>query len=393
MTSIARNSRPLLLLLAMWLSSPLLTSCGQGAARKSPRPPVTVATATTRDVPYEIEATGTVEPVATADVTAQVGGLVVAIPLREGADVRAGEALVQLDPRPLEATLAEAQAVLARDRARARSARQELERAETLARQQLLAAGELDDKRANAEALSATVLADSAALVKARLDLAYATVRAPINGRAGALRIHVGDVVRPNDPTNPVVTLHQLRPIRVRFTVPQSSLPEIRGERRRDVTVRVAPSSSDSVWTTGTLAFVDNQVDAATGTVLLKGEFANRDGALWPGAFVTVRLRLRQQKHALVVPSTAITNSQSGTFCYVVLPDTTVEVRPVGVTRTYAGLAVIERGLKAGDVVVTDGQVRLSPGARASIRDPKAASAGPGGPGGKAGKPGTSGKH
>lgn len=388
MTTSHRSARPLPLV-ELLLLVVLLSGCDRAAQRRSPRPPVTVATAANRNVPYEIEATGTVEPVATADVTAQVGGLVVAIPLREGADVRAGDPLVQLDPRPLEANMAEAQAVLARDRARARSARQELERAETLARQQLLAAGELDDKRANAEALAATVLADSAALVKARLDLAYATVRAPINGRAGALRVHVGDVVRPNDPNNPVVTLHQLRPIRVRFTVPQSSLPEIREGRRRDVTVRVAPSATDSVWTTGTLAFVDNQVDPATGTVLLKGEFSNRDGTLWPGAFVTVRLRLREQRGALVVPATAVTNSQNGTFCYVVLPDTTVEMRPVGVTRTFAGLAVIERGLKAGDVVVTDGQVRLSPGAKASIRDPR--SAGPS-TGGKPGKPGTAGK-
>lgn len=366
----------------LWFS--LLVSiagCGSGPPRRSGRPPVTVAAAEKRTVPYELEATGTVEPVASADVTAQVGGLVVAIPMREGAEVRAGEPLVLLDARPFEADVAEAEAVLARDRARARSARQELERAETLARQQLLASGELDEKRANAEALAATVLADSAALVKARLDLAYATVRAPISGRAGGLRVHVGDVIRPNDPANPVVTLHQLRPIRVRFTVPQSSLPEVRGERRRDVTVRVATSADDSRGSTGTLAFVDNQVDAATGTVLLKGEFANRDGSLWPGAFVPVRLRLKEQTGALVVPSRAVTSSQNGPFCYVVLPDTTVEVRPVVVSRTYQDLAIIEKGLSVGETVVTDGQVRLSPGARVSIRDPQAAPAGAAGSG------------
>ncbi len=385
MTKTCSNTRPFAPLCALFTLM-LLAGCGKGDARRTPRPPITVASVERRNVPYEIEATGTVEPVATADVTAQVGGIVIAIPMREGADVRAGEALVQLDPRPLEADVAEAQAVLARDRARARTARLDLERGETLARQQLLAPGDLDDKRANAEALAATEMADSAALVKAKLDLAYATVRAPISGRAGGLRVHVGDVVRPNDPANPVVTLHQLHPIRVRFTVPQASLPEIRGERRRDVTVRVAASASDSVWSTGTLAFVDNQVDAATGTVLIKGEFPNHDGALWPGAFVPVRLRLRQQAGALVVPASAVTNSQNGPFCYVVLPDTTVEMRPVTVARTYQGIAVIDKGLAPGDLVVTDGQVRLSPGAHAAIRDPRAATgAGKGGRSGKGG--------
>lgn len=372
MTTPARGSRPMLTTFCFVLSLPL-TSCGSHDVRRPPRPPVTVAVVERRSVPYEFEASGIVEPVASAQVTAQVGGIVVAVPLREGADVRAGQALVQIDPRPLEANVAEAQAVLARDRARARSAYLESERAETLARQQLLAAGELDDKRANAEALAASVLADSAALVKARLDLAYATLRAPINGRAGSTRVHVGDVLRANDPANPVVTLHQLRPIRVRFSVPQASLPEIRGERRSDVTVRVAASSTDSIWSTGRLVFVDNQIEAATGTVLLKGEFQNHDGALWPGAFVTVRLTLREEADALVVPLRAVTNSQNGPFCYVVQPDTTVEMRPVGVARSHAGYAVITRGLAVGEIVVTDGQVRLSPGARASIRDPKAA--------------------
>ena len=372
MTNLTRGFRPILTpsYFLMWL---LLASCGGPDVRRAPRPPITVAAVERRSVPYELEASGTVEPVASAEVTAQVGGIVVAVPLREGADVRAGQPLVQIDPRPLEANVAEAQAVLARDRARARSANLELDRSETLARQQLLAAGELDDKRANAEAFAASILADSAALVKARLDLAYATLRAPINGRAGSTRVHVGDVLRPNDPANPVVTLHQLRPIRVRFTVPQASLPEIRGERRSNVTVRVAASSTDSVWSTGRLVFVDNQIEAATGTVLLKGEFPNHDGALWPGAFVTVRLRLSEQADALVVPLRAVTNSQQGPFCYVVQPDTTVEMRPVGVARSYDGYAVITRGLAAGEIVVTDGQVRLSPGARASIRDPKAA--------------------
>ncbi|HEY6196643.1 MAG TPA: efflux RND transporter periplasmic adaptor subunit [Candidatus Eisenbacteria bacterium] len=349
-----------------------LGGCAGPEARRASRTPVTVALAESRTVPYELDASGIVEPVASADVTAQVGGLVTAIPFREGDDVRAGNVLVQLDSRAFETSVAQAAAVLARDRAQALSARLELERGEALARQQLLAAGELDGKRATAEALAATVLADSATLDRARLDLAYASVRAPISGRTGRLRVHVGDVVKPSDPANPVVTIHQLRPIRVRFSIPQSEIEAVREERRGNVHVLVASDANDTSWTEGRLAFVDNQVDPASGTLLLKGEFANADGSLWPGAFARVRLRLRQQDNATVVPASAVTSSQNGTFCYVVKADTTVEMRPVAVTRTWGGWAVLGAGVRPGETVVTDGQVRLSPGAHASIRTPQA---------------------
>lgn len=345
-----------------------LAGCAGREARRTPRPPIAVASAERRTVPDELEATGTVEPVASADVTAQVGGLVRQIAFREGQDVRAGQALVRLDARPFEAAVAQAAAVLERDRAQARTARRELERAETLARQQLLAAGDLDDRRATAEALAATVLADSASLEKAKLDLAYATVRAPISGRTGRLHVHEGDVVKANETASPLVTIHQLDPIRVRFAIPQAQFATLRGERGRDARVLVAPSAGDTAWRAGRLAFVDNQVDAASGTVLVKGEFTNANGELWPGAFVRVRLQLREESGALVVPASAVNSSQAGTYVYVVKPDTTVDVRPVTVARTWGGLGVIASGLEPGEVVVTDGQVRLSPGAKATIR-------------------------
>lgn len=358
----------------------LSEGCGGPEPRRAPRPPVTIAVAERRMVPYELEASGTVEPVASAEVTAQVGGIVIATPLREGADVQAGMTLVRLDARPFQAAVDQAAAVLARDRARARSARLALERAESLARQQLLSAGELDDRRTDAEALAATALADSAELGRARLDLAYATIRAPISGRSGKLNVHVGDVVRANDPSAPVVTIHQLHPIRVRFTVPQAEFEAVREERRRDVQVLVNAGGSDTTWSEGRLVFVDNQVDASTGTLLLKGEFVNRGTTLWPGAFARVRLRLREQAGATVVPSSAIGNSQSGTFLWVVKADSTVEMRPVTVTRTWRGSSVVASGVQPGETVVTDGQVRLSPGARAAIRDSRAPAAGSGVP-------------
>jgi multidrug efflux system membrane fusion protein len=363
---------PCAIVASLVLLAAALAGCAGHETRKPGRIPVTVGRAETRSVPNELDASGTVESIASADVTAQVGGQVTAIPFREGDDVRAGAVLVQLDPRGFEAGVAQASAVLARDRAQARSARLDLERGETLASQQLIAAGDLDTKRASAEALAATVQGDSANLVQARLDLAYASVRAPIAGRTGRLRVHVGDVVKANDPANPVVTINQLRPIRVKFTVAQSELRGLRDENKRDVHVLVNADPSDSAWSEGRLAFMDNQVDAASGTLLLKGEFDNADGRLWPGAFARVRLRLRQQDSALVVPAAAVSNSQSGPYCYVVLPDTTVEMRPVTVSRTWQGLVVIGAGIHPGELVVTDGQVRLSPGAKASIRVPQA---------------------
>ena len=352
------------------LAACLLQACAPVQSRRSARVPVAVAQVETRTVPWEWEATGSVEPVASADVTAQVGGLITRVAFREGDEVREGAILVQLDARPFEASAAQAAAVLARDRAQARTARLELDRAETLARQDLLSGSELDDKRDAAEALAASVMADSAALVKARLDLAYATVRAPISGRTGRLHLDVGDVVKPNDPASPVVTIHQLRPIRVRFSIPQSDLDALRREPSRNIRVLVAQGATDTSWSQGRLAFVDNQVDVATGTVLLKGEFPNRGGELWPGEFVRVRLRLRDEPGATVVPAAAVSNSQEGPFCYVVTADTTVEMRPVKVSRTWGGMSVIASGVKPGETVVTDGQMRLFPGAKASIRAP-----------------------
>jgi len=311
---------------------------------------------------------------------AQAGGLITKVLFREGAEVAEGQPLFQIDPRPYQAARAEAEAALARARAQAETARLDAEHAETLAAQQLVSPDELRTKRTTYLAMAATVSADSAALINAELDLEHATVRAPIGGRTGSLAVHEGDLVRANDVTTPLVSINRLRPIRVRFTVSQADLPEVRRTRGGPpARVDIAPSETDSTWITGALAFVDNAVDAASGTLLLKAETANRDGALWPGQFVRVRLRLYDQAGAVVVPAAAVTSSQKGPYCYVVAPDTTVEMRPITVQRTWRDLAVIASGLKSGETVVTDGQLRLSPGARAVIRNAAGASAAAGG--------------
>jgi multidrug efflux system membrane fusion protein len=220
------------------------------------------------------------------------------------------------------------------------------------------------------------VLADSASHARAVIDLEHATVRAPISGRTGRLGVHVGDVVRANESASSVVTIHQLRPIRVRFTIPQTDMGELQGERRRDVRVYVVKGDGDSASAEGALAFVDNQVDVSSGTLLLKGEFANADASLWPGAFVRVRLKLHEQQGATVVPTAAVNNSQSGPYVYVVKADTTVDLRRVTVARSWQDLSVVATGIEPGETVVTDGQVRLSPGAKAAIRVPGGAGGG-----------------
>jgi multidrug efflux system membrane fusion protein len=342
--------------------------CGDAATRGSQRVPIAVARAEQRTVPFEIDATGTIEPIQTATLTAQAGGVIQRILFREGDEVRAGQALFRIDPRPFETAAAGAAAVLARSRAQYQNAQLDLKRAEALAAQQFVATSEVEQKRSDAEALAATVRADSASLATARLNLAFANVRATIGGKTGSLTVHEGDVVRANDTTTPLVTINQIRPIRARFTITQADVPEVRRQRGKPLLVDVAPGEPDSLWIPGRLVFIDNAVDPASGTLLLKAEFPNRDGALWPGEFVRVRMRLFDQSNATVVPAVAVSNSQSGSYLYVVKADTTVEARPVTVQRTWNDLAVIASGVRAGETVVTDGQLRLAPGATVEVK-------------------------
>jgi multidrug efflux system membrane fusion protein len=355
------------------LAALVLASCAKDTSRRGGKPPIVIALAERRTIPYDISATGTVEPVQSAAVSSNVGGLVMRVLFKEGQDVRAGEALFQIDARPMQAEVARLTAVLARDRAQSRLARADFERATSLAGRGVISTQELDQKRAAADALAATVRAESAALSAARLDLGYATIRAPIGGRTGGRSVDVGDLVKAADPASPLVTINQIRPIRVRFTVPQDDLAEIRRRMHGDVRVDVAASETDSTWIEGKLAFVDNQVDASSGTVLLKAEFPNADGVLWPGAFVRVRLRLYEQANATVVPAVAVTEAQGGTFVYVVNPDTSVVSRPVQISRTWGTWAVVAQGVSVGETVVVDGQLRLSPGAKASIKPARTA--------------------
>jgi membrane fusion protein, multidrug efflux system len=359
--------------------------------------------AVAKAVPVTIPAVGTAEPVATVQIRAQVTGQLSRIHFREGQDVRKGEPLFTLDARPFQAALQQAQAVLARDTAQAKNAQAQRARYQDLFDRGLIARDQYETQTATATALEATIAADQAQIENARLNLQYTRIVAPISGRTGALGIHEGDLVRAND-TTPLVVINQVSPIYVTFAVPGRYLPDIRRYQaqqplRVDARIpaggtpgapQVAPPSpgtspmpgaggespTDGASTAGAdaspadrveagkVAFIDNTVDPTTGTIRMKATFQNGDHALWPGLFVQVNVVLRTDPSATVVPSAAVQASQAGQFVYVVTADRTAEIRNVIVERQQGDEVVIAKGISPGDEVVTDGQLRLTPGAR-----------------------------
>ncbi len=345
----------------------LALGCSHKGAGGPPRVPVTIASVEQRPVPYEILATGTVEPRQTVAVQSQVTGVLTQVVFREGDEVAAGQILFQIDPRPFQAGLDQANAMLSRDVAQAQNAQLEADRYAELVKQDYVTKSDYDAKRANAEALQAAVRADSAAVANTELNLVYATIRAPLTGRTGRLLVREGNLVRANAP-DPLVVINQIHPILVRFAVPERTLPDIQRYRRNRLPVLVSPSKEDTTISEGALTFVDNSVDTTTGTVLLKAEFPNRNGALWPGAFLNVRLQLYVEEQALVVPSQAVMTGQQGTYVFVLNQDGTARSQPVTVERTAGAYAVISQGVRAGDEVVTDGQVRLVSGAPVEVK-------------------------
>ena len=367
--------------LAFALAIVSFAGCTAKPRMRSPRVPVAVAKVTVRPVPLVIAATGTVEAAQNADVGSQVGGVVTRVAFAEGQEVKAGQVLFELAPRPFRNAVEAAQAALQRDRAQAETARKEADRAKQLFDQNVLSQAEWDQKRAASESAIATVKSDEAAVANARLNLQYATIRAPVSGQTGRLMVHVGDLVKAAT-SEPLVKVVQTHPVRVRFPVSVNDVPLVQRFRRGDPRVEVTIPGGDSVPITGRLVFVDNAVDESSGTLLLKGEFANTDGALVPGQFVDVRLVLEQEHDRLVVPTAAVSRGQEGAFVYVVQPDSTVQTQPVTVERTLDELAVLTSGVEAGQSVITDGQLRLSPGSRVIIRE---AGPGRGGAGGHAG--------
>ena len=358
--SFTRSALPVLSVLAV------LAGCAEKAPPPVPPVPVTVGTAERRAVPFELTATGTVEPTQTVAVQPQVSGPIVRIAFREGQEVEKGQVLFQLDPRPFQAALAQAEGILQRDQAQAANAEQEAKRYASLAEKEYVTAQQYDAARTSAAATTATLAASRAAVAQARLNLQYATIRAPISGRTGSLRVREGNLVRAGDPA-PLVTINRIEPILVRFAVPAGHLPAIQRYRNDRIVVTATPTGGGSP-SEGTLSFVDNAVDTTTGTILLKGTFPNTDGALWPGGFVNVRLRLYVDPEALVVPAAAVVSGQQGSFVFVVEGDSSAVTRTVKVDRTAGEFAIVSGEVRVGDRVVTDGQLRLRDGSKVQIK-------------------------
>ena len=335
------------------------------AAAVVPAVPVQTAVTRQRDVPRVIESVGAVQALRAVTVKSQVDGMIAQIHFQEGDEVKAGDPLVSLDRRPFENSLRIARADLANARAEAANATADAERYQRLDQQAAISKEQFALLNTRAETTKALVQGKEAAVANAELLLGYTQIRAPINGRTGQLILHEGALVKANDVNQSIVTLNQLTPIAAAFAVPESALGAIRvalAEGR--ASVAVTDRSSGLVRTDGKLSFVDNAVDPTTGTIVLKAVFENADHLLWPGQFVQVQTKIGVDLAALVVPAAAVQTGQSGSQVYVVTADQTVELRPVKVLRSAGDELVISEGLRAGETVVTDGQLRLVPGAR-----------------------------
>jgi multidrug efflux system membrane fusion protein len=368
-------------ILALGLAA--LAACGRGEQGPPPRPPVpvAVATAVTGTVPIAIAGNGTVEPSQTVAVQPQATGPITAVRFAEGDEVREGQVLFEIDPRPARAALAQAQALVARDRATAAAARADAERYARLATQGYVTQSQADQQRAAAEAIAATIAGDEAAVETARLNLSYTTIRAPISGKTGTVNVRLGNQVRVPHPV-PLVTINAVAPVLVRFPVPDRALPEVRSALRagRRLEVEVSGPAVGGATERGVVDFIDNAVDTVSGSVTLKARFANADRRLWPGAFVPLMLSLGETAPSVLVPSVAVQQGPQGP--YVFAPDSAGKARQVLVTvdRTVGELAVISKGVAAGDRVVVDGQSRLYPGATMQIARTVATRAGDGPP-------------
>ncbi len=330
--------------------------------------PVTVAAVVQKSVPVMLEAIGNAEAYSTVSIKSQVEGQLEHVHFREGQDVKRGELLFSLDARPFEAALRQAEANLSRDEAQAEHAKVDAERYSKLLQGGITSKEQYEEARTHQQALEAIVRADRAAAENAGLQLEYCSIRSPLNGRTGSLMIHEGNIVKANDVG--LVAINQINPIYVNFSVPEKFLSDIKKRMASErLTVDAVVPGDEKHFVRGYLSFVDNAVDSVTGTIRLKGTFSNPERRLWPGQFVNVKLMLASQPNATVVPSQAVQTGQKGQYVFVVKSDFTVDLRPVAPGTTAGGVTVIEQGVQPGEIVVTDGQLMLYPGATVRVKN------------------------
>jgi len=349
----------------------LAGGCSGGAKKSAGGAPVLVAPAFTTNVPVQIDPppVGHVMAYSTVTVHSQIQGMISEIHFQEGQEVKQGDLLFLIDPRPSEAALAQARANLARDSGQLEYAKANYSRDQKLFDSKIISQDQLDTDKASLDAATGTVAADNAAITNALLNLGYCRICAPIDGVTGSLQAYLGNVVKAPDDT--LLTINQIHPIYVQFGVPEQFLPEIRTEmREHPLKVSSSFEGLEGPPPEGALTFIDNTVDPTTGMIQLRATFPNTRSVLWPGQFVNVALTLSELTNIVVVPSQAVQTGQNGEYVYVVQSnqtDQTVEERPIAVGITYQGVTVIKSGVRAGETVVTDGQLRLAPGVKVNV--------------------------
>jgi multidrug efflux system membrane fusion protein len=343
-------------------------AAAQATVRTAPAAvPVTTVRAAREDVPVYLTGIGAAQPAQTVTVKARVDGQLEAVAFAEGKDVKKGDLLAKIDPRPFEAALDQASAQRARDEAQLVSAKKDLERYTTLVAQDSIPRQTLDTQHALVGQLTAAIQADDAAIASARVQLSYTTIRAPLSGRTGMRMVDVGNIVHASD-ANGLVVINEVDPIAVVFTLPEDSFRRvndaIRAAGAKPLEVRAFARDDGTLLDSGRLVLVNNQIDVATGTFQLKATFANPRHALWPGQDVNVKLVLGVRKDATTIPGAAVQRGADGLLAYVVRPDDAVEIRTIKVAAVQDGKAIIDEGVSAGARVIVDGQYKVRAGAR-----------------------------
>lgn len=341
----------------------------QADARKTAIP-VTASAAAKKDMPVQVRVIGNVQPLSTVSVKAQIQGELTGVNFKDGQEVRKGDLLFTIDQRPFEAKLRMAKANLAKDKAQLENAQSQAQRYGSVVGKGYVAQEAYDSVKSNAAALDAAVKADEAAVDSAELELKYCTIRSPINGIAGSVRVTPGNIVKASDNDNPLVTIKQVKPIYATFAVPERYLPEITkfmSERKLEVLAYFPGDEKNSIR--GELSFLENEVKSSAGTIQVWATFRNDDKRLWPGQFVNVVLTLTTHKDKTVIPSQAIQMGQSGPYVYVIKQDMSVEYRQVTTGARVEREIVVEEGVLPGEMVITDGQLRLTAGSLVKLVD------------------------